>query len=48
MGRRKVNNQILAKLRKVAKERRDKNRLKREAKGKTAGQKLAEKMAKNS
>ncbi len=46
MGTRKVNNKLMAKLRLSAKIRRDKSFLKRLAKGKTAGQLLAEKMDK--
>jgi hypothetical protein len=44
MGKRKVNNKLMAKLRLSAKIRRDKKRRKREAKGKTPGQLLADKM----
>jgi len=45
MGRRKRKNKLMAVIRKFAKINRDKKRLKRVAKGKTAGQLLAEKMA---
>ena len=44
MGTRKRINLINAKIRKAAKITRDKNRVKRIAKGKTAGQLLAEKL----
>ena len=45
MGRRKINNQRRKQEREAAKKRRDQKRLKRLAKGKTFGQKLADKMA---
>jgi hypothetical protein len=45
MGRRKAYNIIRKGHRDVAKEKRDKSHLKRIAKGKTAGQKLADKMS---
>jgi len=45
MGRRKKNNQIKAQERLKAALRRSKNKTKREKRGKTARQKLAEKMA---
>ncbi len=45
MGVRKKNNQREAQRRIIAKKKRDQKRLKRLAKGKTAGQKLADKMA---
>ena len=44
MGMRKRNNQREALRRKIAKIRRDKNKLKKAAKAKTAGQKLRDKM----
>jgi hypothetical protein len=44
MGMRKKNNQREALRRKLAKIRRDKNKLKKAAKAKTAGQKLHDKM----
>ena len=45
MGTRKKNNQREKQRRIIAKKKRDEKRIKRAAKGKTAGQKLADKMA---